>query len=316
MLRLGKTSVQQIKQIAILPPGVQNPRLVLRVVCSQVDSAILAGTYVVVWLGSDNDKGAATEWKQGLRAVGQLTAKSGGPNYRDQWTLEVSIGVVFPNSIEKLDLVAKASKFYPWFGDAPVVGLKDYANQTIRLLDTENPRQMPEALFTAISQVLPSVEDYVVQCYPQLQPMFAFTPPTPSAPQPALLVAGGYQVDIISGTAETPPSPDQQEATMLPLVHLEVSGPTGDEVRLNLKGHVLAGQDLIILSGDSQYQLDSLWTIQSSVYNPGAGETTAIIKRVSYVPDNAISAMELLTSTLVSDEVKTELLNRLGGYNQ
>lgn len=319
MLRLGKTSVQQIKQIANLPPGVQDPRLVLQVVCSQVDGNIVAGTYVVVWLGSNNDKGAATEWKQGLRAVGELTAKNGGPNYRDQWTLDVSIGVTFPDSIEKLDFVAKASRFYPWFGDAPVIGLKDYANQTVRLLDATNPRQKAEALFTAIGEVLPGVEDFVVQCYPQLQPMFAFTPPTAPGTPLGMLVAGeatgGYQTGDSSGTTATSASSDQQEVTM-PLIHLATTGPIGDEVKLKLKGQVLAGQDLIILSEDTQYRLDSLWKVRTGVYDPGAGESTVIVKRVSHVPDNAIFAMELLSSNLVSDEVKTELLTRLGGQSQ
>ena len=62
-LRLGKTSVEDIKMISRHAAGAISPTMDISVVCTQVPQEFAVGTYVFLWLGSDNSKGMPTEWK-------------------------------------------------------------------------------------------------------------------------------------------------------------------------------------------------------------------------------------------------------------
>ena len=62
-MRLGKDSVQDIRAIDARPAGIQNPAYELTIVCKQVPRSLEPGTFALLWLGSDNSKGAATDWK-------------------------------------------------------------------------------------------------------------------------------------------------------------------------------------------------------------------------------------------------------------
>ena len=101
-LRLGKTSVADITMINTLSPGVLNPVCAISVVCTQIPQELNEGTYVFIWLGSDNSKGIATEWKQGFKAVGKVTGIQRGEKYNDESTTTVEIGYVFADSVSRL----------------------------------------------------------------------------------------------------------------------------------------------------------------------------------------------------------------------
>lgn len=65
-LRLGKTSVEDIKRIDAQESGILAVPVTISVVCTQVPADLLPGTYTFLWLGSDNSKGIPTVWKQHL----------------------------------------------------------------------------------------------------------------------------------------------------------------------------------------------------------------------------------------------------------
>ena len=131
-MRLGKDSVDDIKKIDACVAGIQEEPLSLTVVCKQVPRTLAAGTYALLWLGSDNSKGMRTEWKQGFRAVARIEAVELGDKHNDDSKTTVSIGYVFPKSMDKNDLLEAYSDAYIHFSEMPLVGLSDYANQTIR----------------------------------------------------------------------------------------------------------------------------------------------------------------------------------------
>ena len=128
-LRLGKTSVEDIRKLDALNEGAQNPAYIFETTCTQVPSAVQPGTYVFIWLGSDNPKGGETEWVQGFRAIGRVISVD-GKEYRGDFTLGVSVGYVFNQSVTRKDLLREASDAYYWCCEAPIIGLDDRANQT------------------------------------------------------------------------------------------------------------------------------------------------------------------------------------------
>lgn len=73
-LRLGKTSVDEIKRMDKSSPGIVATDFNISVKCTQVPSDLNSGTYVFIWLGSDNSKGIQTEWKQGFKSIGVVSS--------------------------------------------------------------------------------------------------------------------------------------------------------------------------------------------------------------------------------------------------
>ena len=94
-MRLGKDSVDDIRKIDSRPGGIQNPAYVLSVTCKQAPRSLAPGTFAVLWLGSDNSKGAATDWKQGIRAIAKINKVDLGAKHNDPSTTEISIGYIF-----------------------------------------------------------------------------------------------------------------------------------------------------------------------------------------------------------------------------
>lgn len=73
-LRLGKTSVDEIKRMDKSSPGIVATDFSISVKCTQVPPDLNSGTYVFIWLGSDNSKGIQTEWKQGFKSIGAVSS--------------------------------------------------------------------------------------------------------------------------------------------------------------------------------------------------------------------------------------------------
>ena len=133
-LRLGKTSVSDIKTLNSLPSGVLNDAYDISVTCTQVPMDLPVGAYTFIWLGSDNSKGIPTEWKQGFKALGQTSSVNRGEKYNDESTTNLSIKYIFPEAINRLDILRDASEEYYWCSSLPIIGLDDHSNQTIRML--------------------------------------------------------------------------------------------------------------------------------------------------------------------------------------
>lgn len=167
-LRLGKDSVTDIKAIDSLQRGIQSPPYSLTVVCKQVPRTLEVGTYAIIWLGSDNSKGMPTSWKQGIRAIARIERVELGERHNDDSSIGVSIGYIFKSSIDKIGLLESYPSAYIHFSEAPLVGLNDYSNQTIREIDS-SPRSDAGVLLTACGKASASSLDGIVAVYPELK---------------------------------------------------------------------------------------------------------------------------------------------------
>lgn len=182
IIRLGKDSVSDMKSINSLRASPGNP-VQIKITCKQVPGDVGAGDYVFVVLGSDNDKGVQTEWERGLRAIGQINNKTGGPGYNDNWYIEVSIGVIFSHSASKSDLLATAPAAYFWCANMPVIGLDSFSNQTVQRIKVDDDKQSIGALIYAITKFDAHVYSDIMSLYPGLSDYLSYIPPTPFTQQ-------------------------------------------------------------------------------------------------------------------------------------
>ncbi|MBW2647262.1 MAG: DUF262 domain-containing protein [Deltaproteobacteria bacterium] len=147
------------------------------VTCTQVHSNVVAGFYCFLCLGSDNRKGLPTQWAQGLRALGKIVNKEGGPKYGDKWRVKVEVKVVFSESINKEAFLVKAPTAYAAFSKMPVIGLSSYSNQTIQQIKTTEPAQDIQALLYSIEAAHPGCKAQIELNYPELITLFDYMPP-------------------------------------------------------------------------------------------------------------------------------------------
>lgn len=171
-MRLGKDSVSDITAIDERAGGIQDPSYELTIVCKQVPRTIKPGAYAVLWLGSDNSKGMATKWKQGIRAIARIADIKLGAKHNDDSKISVSIGYIFAKSIDKIDLIDSYAQAYKHFSTLPLVGLNDYSNQTVREVD-EGPRNDMGALLVACGRASSSSLEEICAVYPELQQTIA-----------------------------------------------------------------------------------------------------------------------------------------------
>ena len=111
VVRLGKDS--EAERAIDAEHGKPAQPLAFEVKCKQVPPQFSVDDFVFIWLGSNNSQGAPTDWKQGLRAFGQLKGRSGGNAYNDTQTLKLALPLAFPNSIDKVDFLAHDRRT-PW----------------------------------------------------------------------------------------------------------------------------------------------------------------------------------------------------------
>jgi len=67
-VRLGPSSAELTRQLDEADPGLYQDYVELS--CAQVPQQFGPGSPIWLWLGSDNNKGVATDWAQGIRAYG------------------------------------------------------------------------------------------------------------------------------------------------------------------------------------------------------------------------------------------------------
>lgn len=170
-LRLGKTSVEEIKRINSKTGGASTKPFPISVVCTQIPTDLDVGVIVFIWLGSDNSKGMATEWKQGFKAIGRVTSVARGEKYNDESTTEVEVFYVFPNAINRLDILRDAAADYYRCSSMPIIGLDDHSNQTIRMLESGELSDT-NAFFSALNCVYGNFSKELLEIDPRFAPMF------------------------------------------------------------------------------------------------------------------------------------------------
>ncbi|NPC55188.1 McrB family protein [Caenimonas soli] len=185
IIRLGKDSVADIKAINALTASPAVP-LTFDVKCSQVPQELETGDYAFICLGSDNNQGSPTDWVRGVRALGTVTNKSGGPGYNDSWVVSLEVKVALPASVTKKELLAIAPNAYFWASDIPVLGVDTHSNQTVQMIKTAEPHQKIEALVYGLNSIHPRFGKDTVAAYPALAPMFTYVPPAPTGSAAAL----------------------------------------------------------------------------------------------------------------------------------
>ena len=178
-VRLGKTSVDDIKRINGFDPGILTSPIQIKVICTQVPSELERGHYVFLWLGSDNSKGMPTEWKQGFKSFGIVEKVEKGENYNDESTTTISILYVFSDAINRLDILRESPESYFWCSAMPVIGLDDHSNQTIRMMESSNTRSNIKAFFSVICGVCPRFRSDIVTIDKGFEEYLDFVAPNP-----------------------------------------------------------------------------------------------------------------------------------------
>lgn len=178
-LRLGKTSVEDIRLIDAQESGILTSPMTISVVCTQVPADLLPGTYTFLWLGSDNSKGMPTTWKQGFKALGVVRSIDRGEKYNDESTTVVDISYIFPDAVSRTDILRDAPTAYYWCSTLPVIGLDDHSNQTIRMITQDSERSELKAFFFVLRAVCPDFRQDSVTAYPELEPLFDYIVPNP-----------------------------------------------------------------------------------------------------------------------------------------
>jgi MoxR-like ATPase len=201
MMRLGADSVPTIKN---LDSHTGNVPIAFDVKCKQVPVSLKAGDFVFVWLGTDNGKGGATSWKQGLRALGKVVDVVGPPGYNETKTVSVVAGYVLPQSVGKLDAANSDRVNYRELFNLPVMGSNNYSSQVIQHIDPSKPAQNLGGLIEVIEESHPGFKAAATGVYSELG-TFLPTLPSFSAPvaspgaasaPPALTAVGSWEIEL------------------------------------------------------------------------------------------------------------------------
>lgn len=173
-VRLGKTSVDDIKRINSLPSGILSSPIIVPVICTQVPLELETNTIIFLWFGSDNAKGMPTEWKQGFKAVGTVVEIIRGASFNSETTTKIRIEYVFSEAINRLDILRDASSAYFNCANLPIIGIDDHSNQTIRIFDEKQEMSDSHAFLYALNMVRGSFKSDICQIHPELKDYFYY----------------------------------------------------------------------------------------------------------------------------------------------
>lgn len=177
-VRLGKDSIPDIKQICSSYVGILSEPLIINVKCTQVPDNYGHDDYAFLWLGSDNNKGMPTNWKQGFKAVGRVKNVLRGKNYNDSSETTIEIVYIFRESVNRMDILRCAPTAYYWCSSMPLIGLDDHANQTIRNMSGSAFSDL-RAFFSAIDSVANYFKNDILQIEPGFEQYFDYPLPDP-----------------------------------------------------------------------------------------------------------------------------------------
>jgi hypothetical protein len=194
IIRLGADSEREIREIDAFAALTSRP-FSIDVSCKQVPRGVARGDVAIIWLGTNNNKGGKTPWVQGIRALGRIDGVSGAGGYSSAKIVSVSLGVVLPRSVTKMDIVTKQSSLYPDIAAMPVLGVNNYSSQVVQRIEAGEPGQNLAALFSALDALLPGLKGTTLAVYPDLPELFdksdigrsratSFDFETPPTPEP------------------------------------------------------------------------------------------------------------------------------------
>ena len=179
-VRLGKDSIPDIQRICSSEVGVLEKTFSINVKCTQVPDNYGDNDYAFLWLGSDNNKGIPTQWKQGFKAVGRVKNVLRGKNYNDTSETKIEIVYIFHDSVNRMDILRCAPIAYYWCSSMPLIGLDDHANQTIRNMSGSSFSDL-RAFFSAIDLVTKHFKSDIIQIEPDFAKFFNFVLPSPQS---------------------------------------------------------------------------------------------------------------------------------------
>lgn len=177
-VRLGKDSIRDIQQLTSSAVGIISKPFNITVKCTQIPDNYGSGDYAFIWLGSDNNKGAPTEWKQGFKAVGRVVDVERGNKRNDESLTTLQIVYVFRDSINRLDILRNNPVAYYWCSGMPLIGIDDHANQTIRTISAEN-RSDIAAFFVSLESSTGYFKDEILKVEPMFRRYFDVQMPSP-----------------------------------------------------------------------------------------------------------------------------------------
>jgi hypothetical protein len=180
VVRLGKDSVLDIKKLND-PNPLSSVPFKFTFYCTQVEEGISVGDYVLIWLGSNNNKGQPTAWKQGLRGIGRIADLDRAPKFNQTSKIIIEVLSVFPQSIDRIDFLDKSATYYKYFSKYPVVGVGYSRNNSIQKVNEES-RQNTSALLTSIGILYPEIAENLKESTPDLRGFFDFSPVGDHAP--------------------------------------------------------------------------------------------------------------------------------------
>lgn len=172
VVRLGKDSVPTIKQIA---SGTSTPPFEFEFTCTQVEQTIDEGDYAFVYLGSDNNKGIETDWKQGLRGIAKIVDLDRGAGFNDESTFTFRVVSIFPKSLDQFDFLERSATLYKYFSQYPIIGIKSSRNNAVQRV-REDPRENTSALLTAIKLLYPDIATDLAAHAGELLDLLEFIP--------------------------------------------------------------------------------------------------------------------------------------------
>jgi hypothetical protein len=175
VVRLGKDSVSDIREINGTDPATFAP-YDLGFTCKQVEHTISAGDFVLLYLGSDNNKGIPTDWKQGLRAFGRLENIEGWENFQSECTLTIKLITIFDQSYDQFSFLEESPDYYKYFSKYPIIGVKSSRNNSVQKVN-DDERENTSALLTALSIQFAKLRDDLTAHAPELLSMLDFIPP-------------------------------------------------------------------------------------------------------------------------------------------
>lgn len=177
-VRLGKDSINDINLICSSEVGIVSQSFNITVKCTQIPDNYAPSDYAFIWLGSDNNKGAPTRWKQGFKAVGKVTNIRRGASYNDTSETTLEIIYIFRESINRIDILRCAPNEYYWCSSFPLIGIDDHANQTIRLMSGSELSDI-KAFFRALDKASDYFKEEIIKVQSGFEPYFDVYIPSP-----------------------------------------------------------------------------------------------------------------------------------------
>ena len=177
-VRLGKDSINDINLICSSEVGIVSQSFNITVKCTQIPDNYAPSDYAFIWLGSDNNKGAPTRWKQGFKAVGKVTNIRRGASYNDTSETTLEIIYIFRESINRIDILRCAPNEYYWCSSFPLIGIDDHANQTIRLMSGAELSDI-KAFFRALDKASDYFKEEIIKVQSGFEPYFDVYIPSP-----------------------------------------------------------------------------------------------------------------------------------------